>query len=290
MERSEEMGVRKSLLVDEKSVIQMTGKWNGESRKLLRCGRYRWLSADTESSQSGLERSDDLGIWLFLHLLRWFSSADTTINSSLVSTLMAGLGSCSEDGLAAFTNPSDSLPLLLPCSFGSQGSLDVSHLILRAGSITRITIRILLALDRISRTLGTSDMMATLAIRPSGRIEERAAMMTGPTDSLLDWRSSPFPAIPSGQDESRLRTSRLVGDFGCFRLRLVLLGRISMTFLTPAMLTIATGSLSPELGLATVTSSMDAHPDWLLHSLYVVAGDAGGEPFMLFEGQAVSGE
>lgn len=175
--------------------------------------------------------------------------------------------------------------LALPTYYASRLSPDASELfelllflnvvLAISSGVSRIAGRPLIALGRLSRTLGASNVIARLASGRCGRNKKSIALMTGAPDTLCCWLVRELVTIPGGQYQDLLLLGLLPGLF--LLLSSCLLLGVSGTLLAALVFTLQADLVMTVKCTTFVAASVDAHADGLLYAWYRWSGSTRSE-------------
>lgn len=220
-----------------------------------------------------------------------------------MTTVATRFGFLHEQRVALFAAPPDPHSGLAPNTFRPLvgGETFCIGLGVRARNVTRIAIGPFLLLGRVTGTLGATGVLAMGADGSSSRDEKVLALVAVPADTLLRRTTLKVGTTGTALDGqillllgrlgSNLRSGRGNGGGGGGSSSLtLLLGRVARTLLATSVLALLANTVRSKGGLATVALAVDTHTDGLLHTLDVLIGSAGSNPFVRFKGQAVFGE
>lgn len=226
-----------------------------------------------------------------------------------MTTVATRFGFLHEQRVTLFAAPPDPHAGLAPNTFRPLVGRETFCIGLgvRARNITRIAIGPFLLLGRVTGTLGATGVLAMGADGSSSRDEKVLALVAVPADTLLRRTTLKVGTTGTALDGqillllgrlgSNLRSGRGNGGGGSssltllsLSLGLVLLGRVARTLLATSVLALLANTVRSKGGLATVALAVDTHTDGLFHTLDVLIGSAGSNPFVRFKGQAVFGE
>lgn len=223
--------------------------------------------------------------------------------TALMTTVATRFGFLHEQRVALFAAPPDPHSGLAPNTFRPLvgGETFCIGLGVRARNVTRIAIGPFLLLGRVTGTLGATGVLAMGADGSSSRDEKVLALVAVPADTLLRRTTLKVGTTGTALDGqillllgrlgSNLRSGRGNGGGGGGSSSLtLLLGRVARTLLATSVLALLANTVRSKGGLATVALAVDTHTDGLLHTLDVLIGSAGSNPFVRFKGQAVFGE